>query len=208
MTSAPRPTQSGAGIDAGPTARSASLTRHAVSHGTVFIVLLLSLYWLQASETGAGGLTRYAGATWGFLTGMALSHLIHEWGHYLGARASGATTTLKQGVHPLFFDYVFAANSPRQFLVMSMGGLLGNLLLLAAMIALARPDALVLKSALAAVVGQLIFVIVLELPVSLAAVAGEAPYAALERHFSQGGALFLRAAALGVAGAATILAWY
>ena len=59
----------------------------------------------------------------GLLVGLALGALLHEWGHFTGARLSGATAPLRpfSGFLPLFdFDYV--NNSQSQFQSMSIGG--------------------------------------------------------------------------------------
>ena len=63
----------------------------------------------------------------GLLVGLALGALIHEWGHFTGARLSGATAPLRpfSGFLPLFdFDYV--NNSQSQFQSMSIGGNLAH----------------------------------------------------------------------------------
>jgi hypothetical protein len=173
---------------------SGSLGLQALAHGSVFLLLIVTLWVLETwLVPGQEGIIRYLAATWAFLSGMALSHLIHEWGHFAGALISGAKLTIKPAAHPLFFDFDYDHNKPRQFLLMSMGGLLGNFLLLVTLLLLVTPASLITTSLLAAVIGQLVYVLILELPVSCGVMAGGAPLAVLTTHFSQGGPLFIRA---------------
>lgn len=176
-------------------------TLQALAHGAVFALLVLGASELHDHEqAGAAGASLYLAASLAFLIGLALSHILHEWGHFLGAVLSGAQLTVRQKISPLFFDFEFPANTPRQFLWMSAGGLSGNLLLLLFLALCIGSPGLVLTAMMAAVLGQLVFVVVLELPVSLRVLAGQAPLPALTEHFSQGAPLFLRAL---LAGAAT-----
>lgn len=177
-----------------------------MSHGAVFALLVLGASYLNDREqAGATGAALYLAASLAFLSGLALSHILHEWGHFLGARLGGARLTVREKVSPLFFDFDFPANTPRQFLWMSAGGLSGNLLLLLFLALCIDPSGLVLTALLAAVLGQLVFVVILELPVSLRVLAGQAPLAALTEHFGQGAPLFLRALLAGVATAALVI---
>ena len=186
-----------------------ALLRQALTHGSVVMALTASLIaansWPHALTSDIG---RYAIAAWAFLCGLAFSHIIHEWCHYAGARLAKSTLTLKPRVHPLFFDFDLEANTSRQFLCLSLGGLTGNLLLLALLIFYNAPGSIVSISLLAAVLGQLVFVLLLELPVSVEVITGKEPLAALTAHFRQGGPLFLRAALGGVITAVLVFLLY
>ena len=183
-----------------------SLTRQVLAHGAVFALLVFGAGFLFGREqAGSTGASLYVAASLAFLIGLALSHILHEWGHYLGAVLSGARLTVRQKISPLFFDFAFPVNTPRQFLWMSIGGLSGNLLLLLLMSLCLDSPGLVLTTMMAAVLGQLVFVVILELPVSLRVVAGQEPLAALTEHFSQGAPLFLRALLAGLATAALVI---
>lgn len=182
-----------------------SLQLQALVHGSVFLLLIGTL-WLLATwmEPGQAGILRYLTAAWAFLGGMVLSHLIHEWGHFAGAVLAGANLTIKPAAHPLFFDFDYDHNRPRQFLQMSIGGLLGNILLLLTVLLLITSPSLLTTSLLAAVIGQLVYVLILELPVSFGVMAGGAPLVVLTTHFSQGGPLFIRATLAALAAAAAV----
>jgi len=181
---------------------SKTLAIQALAHGTVALLLVFLVADVNARATGGAAL--YLGAAWAFLTGLGLSHIIHEWCHFLGALGAGATLTLKSRPHPLFFDFDYNLNTPGQFLSMSLAGLSGNVMLLCAIVFLAQPPTLVTTSLLAAVAGQLVFVVLLELPVSLGVLAGLDPLQSLTKHFGQGGPLFLRAGVGGVATATLV----
>ncbi len=181
------------------------LVQQALAHGAIAAILVgsvtLASAWVPSSH---GGMGLYAAAAWAFLCGLGLSHIIHEWCHYAGAALARSTIILKPVIHPLFFDFDFPANTPRQFLCLSLGGLVGNFLLLGILVVYAPAHDLVMTSLLAAVLGQLVFVLLLELPVSLEVLAGKDPLQALTDHFGQGGPLFLRAGIGGVVTSALV----
>ncbi len=59
-----------------------------------------------------------------------LSILMHEWGHFAGARLSGAYSPMVQTPTSQFiFGFRFDKNTTDQFLSMSLGGLMGSWLL-------------------------------------------------------------------------------
>lgn len=178
------------------------LALQALAHGLVALLLAVILLALDSAATKGAAL--YLGVAWAFMTGLALSHIVHEWCHFLGAVIAAAQLTLRPRIHPLFFDFEFSANQPRQFLYMSFGGLLGNVLLLITAVVFAASKTPIMTGFLAAVAGQFVFVLILELPVSLGVLNGRDPLESLTRHFGQGGPLFLRAAAAGVVIAAMV----
>jgi hypothetical protein len=172
-----------------------SLALQALVHASAGILIAWSLI-AAASVVASPAL--YLATAWAFVTGLALSHITHEWCHFLGALAGRSKVTIKAGPHPLFFDFDFTSNSRKQFLWMSAGGLLGNISLLGIAALCLNLQSPIYTSFLAAVAGQLVYVLILEFPVSLAVMAGADPLAALTRHFGQGGPLFLRATAAGL----------
>ena len=184
------------------------MVRQGLAHGALALLLVCSLLYLHAAETaGSKGTAIYLAAAWAFLCGLALSHIVHEWGHFLGAVASRSRLTSKPRVHPLCFDFDYLANRPPQFLALSLGGLLGNLALM--LVLLATGDhSLVLTSLLAAVIGQFVYVLVLELPLSLGVMPGRDPVEVLGTHFGKGRPLFLRATVAGITAAVLVFLLY
>ncbi len=144
----------------------------------------------------------------GLIAGLALAQLVHEWGHYLGARLSGATVPMKPEPALLAYDFDFQANSPRQFLWMSVGGSLGNIvaiLLVCWLIPLDYPHRVAM---LAATVGAAVFVAVLEWPIINHARRHQDPMGALVHQFGDGLApVFRRSISAGVL-AAVLLYWW
>lgn len=68
----------------------------------------------------------------GLLVGLAFGALLHEWGHFAGARLSGAAAPLRPatGFLPLF-DFDYAGNSQEHFRAMSIGGNVAHWLVVA-----------------------------------------------------------------------------
>lgn len=185
------------------------LILQALAHGSALFVLVALLVWLEASvNAGAAPWKLFAAAAAAFVSGLGLSHIVHEWGHYLGAVGAGAAVDIKARIAPLFFDFDFSKNSSAQFLAMSLCGLAGNMLLLAVALWWAAPPGPVVSSLLAAVMGQFVFVLILELPVSVGVLRGGGPWEVLGSHFGQGAPLFLGALVAGAGVAALVLVGY
>ncbi|HIF93823.1 MAG: hypothetical protein ABGX04_14230 [Myxococcales bacterium] len=64
----------------------------------------------------------------GLLVGAAVAALLHEWGHFLGARLAGGHSPLKPigGFFPVF-DFDYQKNDARAFDWMSIGGNAGDI---------------------------------------------------------------------------------
>jgi len=123
----------------------------------------------------------------GLLAGLAAGAITHEWGHFAGARLSGAAAPLRpaSGFLPLF-DFDYADNSPHHFRQMSIGGNVAHwltaLLLLAGL-----PMTTVGQAALASgAVGFAVFASNVEFPViwhSYRGLDGVAALAKIPRDF-------------------------
>jgi len=93
----------------------------------VIIALTAVLWWLLAARSAGTGF----GADFsGWVVGALLffcAHIVHEWGHYLGAVLTGS----RVGIHrkltsPFFFRFEAEGNSLKQFIAMSFGGFLAT----------------------------------------------------------------------------------
>lgn len=79
--------------------------------------------WAVQSGWGLAWAAALASAV---IAGYAIAGTLHEWGHFAGARLSGAVSpVLEKPVKYFFmFDFSFDKNDTRQFLWMSWGGIL------------------------------------------------------------------------------------
>ena len=142
------------------------------------IVLAMLTLWAAADTwyavTGFG-LAATVSVLNGILAGGAISGLLHEWGHFIGARMSGGTAPLApaRGFLPLF-NFDFEKSEVSHFQAMSVGGNIptwGFALLLAWALPLDAPGRIAIVSA---AVGFAIFASVVEFPV-ISRVSGGMP---------------------------------
>lgn len=135
--------------------------------------------WYTATGLGIAALVAVGDA---LFVGFLLTAMFHEWGHYAGARLSGAQTTLlrRKGLRLARFTFDFAASTPQQFTSMSLGGNLAHWGLVVALffaLPMTTPGQVAL---LAAAFGFAVSASVFELPVIGAVRAGDAPQGALQ----------------------------
>ena len=67
----------------------------------------------------------------GFVGSYAICYVVHEWGHYLGARVSGADIPLMGYKNVLMSSFDIRTHNVAQFLTLSWGGVFGYLLVAA-----------------------------------------------------------------------------
>ena len=139
----------------------------------------------------------------GIFVGAAITGLVHEWGHFAGARLSGGTAPLApaRGFLPLF-NFDFARSEPSHFQAMSVGGNVptwGVALLLAIALPLDAPGRIALVSS---AVAFSVFANVVELPVISRVASGMAPVESLGKITPA----VIRAGAIGGAAAGVLLA--
>ena len=171
-------------------------------HLAAALAAVLGLFFLYSWEQAGGAPPLlYLGCLFAILLGGVLSHLVHEWGHFLGVLLCGASYTVKPRLSPLFFDFDYAGASPRQYLWLSAGGPIGNLLLIV-IVCFLPMDSAIVRSLCAASIALLAYVMVIELPISRGIIAGKPPMDVLTTHFGQGKPLFRRA---GIAGITTLI---
>ncbi len=180
---------------------------HLISHSTV--AMMTGLLWHQTNQWSSSNPSSLSYALIIFLSlvsGIVLSHLLHEWGHFIGAVLSRSRYTLKSKISPLFFDFDYVKNTPRQYLWLSFGGLAGNIFLITTTLLSFSLHTLGQPFLLASIIGQFAYVLVLELPVSIGILAGKNPLEVLSQHFAQGKPLFLRSLLAGISSGVLILA--
>ncbi len=136
----------------------------------------------------------------GLLVGAGLGAICHEWGHFVGARLSGAVAPLRplKSFFPIF-DFEYVTGGRKEFMALSVGGNVGHWLafcLLALMLSLDTPGQAALLSG---AFGFAVFASSVEFPVIRKARAGaSAPeaLAAIPQNFLQRSGGFGLAAAL------------
>lgn len=63
----------------------------------------------------------------GVIAGFVTVNLLHEWFHYLGARATSASYSLNPKPSMFIYDWKFEENSLKQFYIMSIAGTVGGI---------------------------------------------------------------------------------
>lgn len=164
--------------------------------GTHLLAAMLVLSMWAAADawqavTGLGLASLLAVLT-AFLAGFVLGTLVHEWGHFLGARFAGASYTIPGKPGLFLFNFDFARNSAGQFLTMSYGGQLGGALAVLLLWLAVPTDTAGRTMLVAAAGGAAVFAAAIEWPVIRAVRAGGQPGAELgriDRSVLQGSAL-------------------
>jgi len=175
------------------------LAKQAAVHGAAFLSAL-GIWaafdsWTILSKLPIASAAAFVSA---IAAGLILSHLIHEWGHFLGACLTKSKLTIKEKISPLFFDFDYLENNARQYLCLSAGGPVGNIVLILTTVFCIPMDNLGRQALLATMLGHFVYVLILELPVSRGILAGKNPIDVLSQHFGQGAPLFRRAERFGV----------
>jgi len=98
----------------------------------VALIALTALVWHLGADAsarpGIGG--DFAGVLAGVTIGVC-GYLLHEWGHLLGALATGSSVTPGRSLASGFlFSFDSRANDRRQFLALSLGGWIATALVL------------------------------------------------------------------------------
>ena len=159
-------------------------------HGLVFVAALAlwaaSDAWRLISDlVFASGFSVFAS----ILFGITMAHILHEWSHFLGAFISGADYTVKEKPAPLFFDFDYKSNTKKQFLSMSIGGTVGNILFIMAIYFIIPMDSVGRIMLLAVAIGMTFYVSVIEFPVIKLASSGHSAMESLMAHLGQGPAI-------------------
>ncbi len=153
-----------------------------------------------------GALTMWGAAqTWAQVTGWAVAEAaavanavvaafviastIHEWGHFAGARLSGAVSPVFEAPrrHFFLFDFPMDQNDTRQFVWMSWGGILAPWLAVLFVLAFVPLGILSGKVLLATFVMKAVATAVFEGPVVMAAARSGDPAGELGKQVRAGG---------------------
>ena len=159
--------------------------------------------WFQVTGLWAAELLSAAD---GIFVGYVVAAIFHEWGHYLGARFSGAQTTrtLPKNLTNLFrFSFDFGKNSSTQFHSMSFGGWVGHWTILLLIFMILPLDTLGRAALVSSLFGFAIFATFIETGVLRKTFGGKEPAQALGELSKQN---FRQAGIAGTVSAAAVLA--
>jgi hypothetical protein len=142
--------------------------------------------WAQVT---GWGLARFVAVANALVAGFVVASTIHEWGHFAGARLSGAVSPVLEQArrHFFMFDFAMDQNDMRQFLWMSWGGILAPWLpvvLALFLVPLSVTSGAVL---LATLVFRAVGTAVFEVPVVVRAGRSGEPGAELGKRLAEGG---------------------
>ena len=102
----------------------------------------------------------------GLLVGIATAALVHEWGHFIGARLGGGHAPLKPLTKfPPLFDFDYERNDARSFLWMSYGGNIAHALLVVIYLMLIPTRSMGTAALVAGAFGFSVFSSLVEFPV-------------------------------------------
>ena len=113
--------------------------------------------------------------------GVVFATLVHEWGHFAGARVSGARYTVPRKLGLYAFDYDFSSNSIPQFFSMSWGGQVGGAVAIALLWAALPQDTAGRCMVVASAIGAFFFAGMIEWPVLMRTRTSGNPLAELSR---------------------------
>ena len=167
------------------------LTRDAMIVFAALTLWAASDAWFQVTGLWAA---EFLSAADGIFVGYVVASVFHEWGHYLGARISGAQTTrtLPKNLTNLFrFSFDFDSTSATQFHSMSFGGWVGHWTILLLIFAILPMDTLGRAALVSSLFGFAIFATFIETGVLRKTFGGIEPAKALgelsKQNFRQAG---------------------
>lgn len=136
----------------------------------------------------------------------ALSGMIHEWGHFTGAKLTGSIAPVSKMPTRFYFMFNFdmERNTVGQFIGLSLGGILANWLLVIIILALVPIESLAAAALLGVAVAKAVNVSFFEVPVVLRVRESEDPAKELKHQLEEYG---LRQTPGLIAGAFTFLAF-
>lgn len=168
----------------------ARMRRIGAWHGTA-VLTALTLWGAAELWAGSSGLLLASAVSIGMAiaVGTVVASILHEWGHFTGARLAGARSPVRAKPARFYFMFNFDMehNTPNQFLAMSIGGISANWLFVL-LIFLLIPMQSVAAAALAATAfASAVNVSLFEVPVVLKVREGYNPADELQRRLDEYG---------------------
>ncbi len=185
----------------------ARLKRIATRHGAAFlaVITLWGAADLWASESGLL-LAQLVALLNAIFAGVAMAYLAHEWGHFTGARISGAVSpVLKEPKSFFMFNFKQDLNTRGQFLSMSVGGPAANWSLAILLFLLLPMETASQAMLVAATTAIAVSVSVFEFPVINRVMYGDDPEETIRNRLEEIGST-ARLSGIGVGAAVWLLA--
>ncbi len=163
--------------------------KHVATYHGIAALALVTLWaaadtWYLATDLLIANIISILNA---LVAGSFLASLFHEWGHFSGARISKSYSPIVREVKNQFmFGFNFEKNNTRQFLAMSIGGPIGNWLLVILVILLVPIDNPGRVTLLAMTVAKAISVCIFEIPIILRTISGGDPQSELDTQLGNG----------------------
>lgn len=175
------------------TAKRADAARLEKMAGVHFVAVMAAItlwgaadVWATASGWALAQAVAIANA---FIAATVVASIGHEWGHFAGARLTGAKSPVHEKPVNYFFmfDFDFDVNDTRQFVWMSWGGILAPWVIVIATLLLVPIDTLGRATLLAVLAARAASASLFEVPVVQRASRGGDPRAELGRRLKSGG---------------------
>ncbi|MEM6999361.1 MAG: hypothetical protein AAF529_01150 [Pseudomonadota bacterium] len=121
--------------------------------------------------------------------GTVIASILHEWGHYAGARLAGANAPVLAKPRRLYFmfDFDMQANSKDQFLSMSLGGIIANWAVVLVLLVLIPLTSLAAALLVAVTLAKAVNVSLFEVPIVMQVREGAEPETALNTRLKEYG---------------------
>ena len=160
----------------------------ATFHGIAALALILlwaaADTWYVVTDLSIAGLLSVIMA---LVAGAWLSSLVHEWGHFTGARLAKSYSPIVPEIRGVFmFGFNHAKNERNQFLSMSLGGPIANWSLVLLILLTLPMDNLGRAALLGITTAKAISVCIFELPIISRVMNGADPEAEIETQLNNG----------------------
>lgn len=159
-------------------------------HATAVFASLTLWGSANAWATSSGLIIAYASVlAMAIASATVIASIVHEWGHFSGATLSGAIVPVEPKPIRFYFMFNFdmEQNTDKQFLAMSLGGILANWLLVVVLLILVPLNSIGAAMLVAVAVAKAINVSVFEMPIFKRVYDGGVPKEELQRQLQEQG---------------------
>jgi hypothetical protein len=162
--------------------RGQRLAKLAGVHGLVLLAALVMFAAADSWHVVTGlGLASFLSVITAVLAGVTTATLVHEWFHYFGARYAIGKFDIPATPGLFVFNWDFANNSVRQFLIMSVAGSVGGVLSVLLLWHAVPADSIGRAALRSAAIASVIYSAMIEWPVISRVRAGGEPLAELSK---------------------------